>query len=127
MKKIIYSDKAPQPIGPYSQAVRVGKLIFLSGQIGIDPNNGNLVSGGITAETHQVMKNIQAILAEAKLSFANIVKTTIFLTNLSDFTEVNQIYAEYLSKDFPARSTIEVKALPKGAKIEIEVIAEIVS
>ena len=124
MKKIIYSEKAPKPIGPYSQAVEVGNLVFLSGQIGIDPNTGNIVAGGVAAETRQVMANIRAVLEKANLTFANIIKTTIFLANLADFTEVNQIYAEYFTKDFPARSTVEVKALPKGVKIEIEAIAE---
>jgi 2-iminobutanoate/2-iminopropanoate deaminase len=124
MKEIVYSEKAPKPIGPYSQAVWVGNLIFLSGQIGIDPNTGELVAGGVLAETRQVMNNIGAILAKINLSFDNIIKTTIFLTNLADFAQVNQIYAEYFKQDFPARSTIEVKALPKGAKIEIEVIAQ---
>uniref|UniRef100_A0A7C6A8R9 RidA family protein n=1 Tax=candidate division WOR-3 bacterium TaxID=2052148 RepID=A0A7C6A8R9_UNCW3 len=124
MKEIVYSEKAPKPIGPYSQAVWVGNLIFLSGQIGIDPNTGELVAGGVLAETRQVMNNIGAILAKINLSFDNIIKTTIFLTNLADFAQVNQIYAEYFKQDFPARSTIEVKALPKGAKIKIEVIAQ---
>ncbi|MEO0093695.1 MAG: RidA family protein [candidate division WOR-3 bacterium] len=124
MKEIIYTEKAPKPIGPYSQAVRIGNLIFFSGQIGIDPNTGNLVSGGVGAETRQVMANIKALLTKANLTFSNIIKTTIFLTNLSDFTEVNQIYSEYFTRDFPARSTVAVNALPKGAKIEIEVIAQ---
>ncbi|MEO0115188.1 MAG: RidA family protein [candidate division WOR-3 bacterium] len=124
MKEIIYTEKAPKPIGPYSQAVRIGNLIFFSGQIGIDPNTGNLVSGGVGAETRQVMANIKALLTKANLTFSNIIKTTIFLTDLSDFTEVNQIYSEYFTRDFPARSTVAVNALPKGAKIEIEVIAQ---
>jgi 2-iminobutanoate/2-iminopropanoate deaminase len=124
MKQIIFSEKAPKPIGSYSQAVEAGNLIFLSGQIGIDPNTGNIVAGGVAAETRQVMDNIRAVLEKANLSLENIIKTTIFLANLADFAEVNQIYAEYFTKDFPARSTIEVKALPKGAKIEIEVIAQ---
>lgn len=124
MKKIIFSEKAPKPIGPYSQAVEVDNLVFLSGQIGIDPNTGNIVAGGVAAETRQVMANIRAVLEKANLTLADIIKTTIFLANLADFTEVNQIYAEYFTKDFPARSTVEVKSLPKGAKIEIEAIAE---
>jgi 2-iminobutanoate/2-iminopropanoate deaminase len=124
MKEIIFSEKAPKPIGPYSQAIAVANFIFLSGQIGIDPNSGNIVAGGVTAETRQVMANIRAVLEKVNLTLANIIKTTIFLANLADFTEVNQIYAEYFTKDFPARSTVEVKALPKGAKIEIEVIAQ---
>lgn len=124
MKKIIFSEKAPKPIGPDSQAVEVDNLVFLSGQIGIDPNTGNIVAGGVAAETRQVMANIRAVLEKANLTLADIIKTTIFLANLADFTEVNQIYAEYFTKDFPARSTVEVKSLPKGAKIEIEAIAE---
>ena len=124
MKEIILSENAPEPIGPYSQAVKLGNLLFLSGQIWIDPETGNLVTGGIGAETRQIMSNISAILDEESLAFENVIKTTIFLTNLSVFNEVNQIYAEYLTEDFPASSTIEVQALPKGAKIEIEVIAE---
>lgn len=123
MKKIIFSENAPKPIGPYSQAVSVGNLVFLSGQIGIDPKTGNLVTGGIVAETRQVMNNIRAVLAEANLTFENIIKVTIFLSNLADFAEVNQIYSEFFPKDFPARSTVGVQALPKGAKVEIEVIA----
>lgn len=123
MKKIIFSENAPKPIGPYSQAVKVGNLVFLSGQIGIDPKTGNLVAGGIVAETRQVMNNIRAVLAEANLTFENIIKVTIFLSNLADFAEVNQIYSEFFPKDFPARSTVGVQALPKGAKVEIEVIA----
>jgi len=123
MKKIIFSENAPKPIGPYSQAVSVGNLVFLSGQIGIDPKTGNLVAGGIVAETRQVMNNIRAVLAEANLTFENIIKVTIFLSNLADFAEVNQIYSEFFPKDFPARSTVGVQALPKGAKVEIEVIA----
>lgn len=125
MKEIIYSESAPRPIGPYSQAVRAGNLLFLSGQIGINPNTGNLVTGGIAAEARQVMSNISAVLEEANLSLENVIKVNIFLTNLSVFNEVNQIYAEYFSEDFPVRSTIEVQGLPKGAKIEIEVIAYI--
>ena len=124
MKNIIYSENAPKPIGPYSQAVEIDNLVFLSGQIGIDPKTGNIVPGGVVAEARQVMKNIQAVLEEANLTFENMIKSTIFLTNLTVFNEVNQIYGEYFTEDFPARSTIEVQALPKGAKIEIEVIAQ---
>jgi 2-iminobutanoate/2-iminopropanoate deaminase len=124
MKNIIHSENAPKPIGPYSQAVEIDNLVFLSGQIGIDPKTGNIVPGGVVAEARQVMKNIQAVLEEANLTFENVIKSTIFLTNLTVFNEVNQIYGEYFTEDFPARSTIEVQALPKGAKIEIEVIAQ---
>lgn len=124
MKNIIYSENAPKPIGPYSQAVEIDNLVFLSGQIGIDPKTENIVQGGIATETRQVMNNIRAVLEEANLSFENVIKVTIFLTNLTVFNEVNQIYGEYFTEDFPARSTIEVQALPKGAKIEIEVIVQ---
>ncbi len=124
MKNIIYSENVPKPIGPYSQAVEIDNLVFLSGQIGIDPKTGNIVQGGIASETRQVMNNIRAVLEEANLSFENVIKVTIFLTNLTVFNEVNQIYGEYFTEDFPARSTIEVQALPKGAKIEIEVIVQ---
>jgi 2-iminobutanoate/2-iminopropanoate deaminase len=124
MKEIVFSDKAPKPIGPYSQAIKVGNLLFLSGQIGIDPNTGNLVTGGIVAETRQVMNNIRAVLEAANLTLENVIKTTIYLTNLTAFGEVNQIYAEFFSKDFPARSTVGVQALPKSAKVEIEIVAQ---
>lgn len=124
MKNIIYTENAPKPIGPYSQAVEVANLVFLSGQIGIEPKTGNIVPGGVAAEARQVMNNIRAVLEEANLTFENVIKVTIFLTNLTVFNEVNQIYGEYFTEDFPARSTIEVQALPKGAKIEIEVVAQ---
>lgn len=125
MKKIIFSDKAPKPIGPYSQAVQVGNLIFLSGQIGISPATGNLVQGGIVAETRQVFANLQAVLKSANLTLDDIVKTTVYMTDLSKFTEMNNIYNEHFKGDYPARATIQVSALPKGACVEIEAIAVI--
>lgn len=124
MKKIILSKNAPAAIGPYSQAIEVDankKLYFFSGQIAINPQTANVVDGGIEEQTTQVMKNIQAILTEIGASFDDVVKTTIFLKNLSDFNRVNQIYGSYVGKNPPARSTVEVSRLPKDALIEIEV------
>ena len=123
MKKIISTDKAPAAIGPYSQAIEINNLLFVSGQIPLVPETGNIIEGGIKEQTQQVLKNIAAILDEAGYSFDQIVKTTIYLTDMSLFSEVNEIYAQQFSTSFPARSTIAVKGLPKGALIEIEVIA----
>lgn len=122
-KQIINTSKAPAPIGPYNQAVKTGNLLFISGQIPIDPSINDLVSGTIKDEAHQVMKNLNAILVEAGLTFEHIVKTTIFLSDMSLFAEVNEIYGSYFSKDFPARETVAVKGLPKGVNVEISVIA----
>lgn len=122
-KQIINTTNAPAPIGPYNQAVKSGNLLFVSGQIPIDPSTNNLVSGTIKDEAHQVMKNLHAILVEAGLTFEHIVKTTIFLSDMSLFAEVNEIYGSYFSKDFPARETVAVKGLPKGVNVEISVIA----
>jgi 2-iminobutanoate/2-iminopropanoate deaminase len=123
MKKIISTNEAPAAIGPYSQAVRSGKLIFCSGQIPLDPKTGEFVAGDITAQTRRVMDNIAGLLKAEGLGFDNIVKTTIFLTNLGDFQTVNQIYGSYFKQNPPARSTVQVAALPRGASVEIEVIA----
>ena len=123
MKKIISTSEAPAAIGPYSQAVRVGSTVFCSGQIPLDPTTGQIVSGDISAQTKRVLENIGAVLRAEGLSFENLVKTTIFLTDLGDFQIVNEIYASYFNNQPPARSTVQVSALPKGAKIEIEVIA----
>src|SRR3954464_6012159 len=123
MKKIISTNEAPAAIGPYSQAVRSGNLVFCSGQIPLDPKSGEIVSGEIAVQTRRVMDNIAALLRAEALSFDNIVKTTIFLTDLGDFQTVNEIYGSYFKKDPPARSTVEVSALPRGANVEIEVIA----
>lgn len=122
-KEIIKTSTAPQAIGPYSQAVRVSKFLFLSGQIPLDPSTGELVSGTIEEETTRVMENIKAVLAAAGADMASIVKTTIFLTDLGDFAVVNATYGKYFTADPPARSTVQVAALPKGARVEIECIA----
>ena len=124
MNKIkIETTAAPAAIGPYSQAVRAGSLLFLSGQIPLDPASGEIVPGGIAAQARQVMANLQAVLAAAGLDFSNLVKTTIFLVDLGDFATVNAIYGECCGAVPPARSTIQVAALPKGALIEIEGVA----
>lgn len=122
-KKIIYSDKAPKPIGPYSQAVIIDKLVFLSGQIGISIETGNLVDGGVVEETKQIFKNFKAVLAEVNATLDDIIKTTVYMTDLTKFAEMNKIYNEQFTKDYPARATIQVSALPKGACVEIEAIA----
>ena len=123
MKKIISTNEAPAAIGPYSQAVRSGRFLFCSGQIPLDPKSGQIVPGDIAAQTRRVLDNIAALLKAEGLTFDNVVKTTIFLTNLGDFQTVNEIYGSYFKKDPPARSTVEVSALPRGANVEIEVIA----
>ena len=123
MKKIISTSEAPGAIGPYSQAVRSGKFLFCSGQIPLDPKSGQIVPGDIAAQTRRVLDNIAAVLKAEGLTFDHVVKTTIFLTNLGDFQTVNEIYGSYFKQDPPARSTIQVAALPKGANVEIEVIA----
>ena len=123
MKKIISTKEAPAAVGPYSQAVRVGSTVYCAGQIALDPKSGQIVPGGIGAQTRRVLENIAAVLRAESLGFENIVKTTVFLTNLSDFQTVNEIYGSYFKKEPPARSTVQVPALPKGANVEIEVIA----
>ena len=123
MKKIISTDEAPGAIGPYSQAVRRGSLLFCSGQIPLDPKSGEIVSGDIATQTRRVLDNIAAVLRAEGLTFDNVVKTTIFLTDLRDFQTVNEVYSSYFKEQPPARSTVQVSALPKGAKVEIEVIA----
>jgi len=124
MKKIISTSEAPAAIGPYSQAVRSGRFLFCSGQIPLDPKSGQIITGDIAAQTRRVLDNIAAVLRAEGLTFDNIVKTTIFLTDLGDFQTVNEIYGSYFKQDPPARSTVQVSALPKGAKVEIEVIAD---
>ena len=124
-KNIVETTEAPAAIGPYSQAVKAGNLIFLSGQIPLDPKTGNLITTGIEDETHRVMKNIEAILEAANISFHNIIKTTIFLKSMDDFARVNSIYASYFTGNFPARETVEVSGLPKGARIEISIVASV--
>jgi 2-iminobutanoate/2-iminopropanoate deaminase len=123
MKKIISTREAPAAIGPYSQAVRIGGLLFCSGQIPLDPKSGQIVPGDIAAQTRRVMDNIAAILRAEGLTFDSVVKTTIFLTDLGDFQTVNEIYGSYFKQDPPARSTVQVAALPKGVNVEIEAIA----
>ncbi|QQL49188.1 RidA family protein [Mucilaginibacter ginkgonis] len=125
MKSIIYTKNAPEPIGPYSQAVKTGNLLFVSGQIPADPATGEIVSGGIEAETTMVMKNLQAILTEAGAGFEHVIKTTIFLKNMGDFAAVNAIYGSYFTADFPARETVQAAALPKNVNVEISVIADL--
>jgi 2-iminobutanoate/2-iminopropanoate deaminase len=121
-KIIIQSDKAAPPIGPYSQAVKAGNMLFLSGQVALDAT-GNLHTSSIQEETTQVMKNIEALLAEAGAGFEHIVKTTIFLSDMALFNEVNEVYGSYFSADFPARETVAVKGLPKNVNVEISVTA----
>ena len=122
MKKSIYSSKAPAPVGPYSQAVQVGSMVFVSGQLGMDPADGSMAPD-VVAQTHRAMDNLMAVLAEAGASARNIVKTTIFLANMDDFSTVNGIYETYLQDPFPARACVEVARLPKDAKVEVEAVA----
>ena len=122
-KQIIQTDNAPKPIGPYNQAVKTGELLFISGQVAIDAETNELISGDVQAETKQVMNNLQAILTAAELTFEHVVKTTIFLTDMSLFSTVNEIYGSYFSGDYPARETVAVKGLPKNANVEISMIA----
>ena len=123
MKKIIATDKAPAAIGPYSQAVDCGSFLVTSGQVPFDPATGEFVPGGIAEQTRQVLTNIKAILTEAGLTMANVVKTVIFLADINDFAAVNAEYAKAFAEPFPARSCVQVAAIPKGAKLEIECIA----
>lgn len=121
--RVIVTERAPAAIGPYSQAVRSGDLVFCSGQIPLDPDSGHLVDGGIAAQTARVLDNLAAVLAAADLKLGNVVKTTVFLVSMDDFPAMNEVYARYFDEDPPARSTIGVAALPKGARVEIEAIA----
>ena len=123
MKKIISTTEAPAAVGPYSQAVRAGSTVYCAGQIPLDPKTGQIVSQDITDQARRVLDNISAVLRSESLTFNNIVKTTIFLTDLADFQTVNEIYGSYFKKEPPARSTVQVSALPKGARVEIEVTA----
>jgi 2-iminobutanoate/2-iminopropanoate deaminase len=122
-KQVIKPAKSAPAAGPYNHGVRVGDLLFCAGQIPLDPATGNLIAGDIKAQTERVLENVKAILDDQKLTFSNVVKSTVFLTNLADFTGMNETYAKYFTADFPARSTIQVAALPRGASVEIEVIA----
>ena len=122
-KRIIKTDQAPAAIGPYSQAVRIGNMLYTAGQIALDPRSGEFLSGEIEQETERTLENISAILKADELSLNNVVKTTVYLTDLSHFARMNQIYDKYFSKNKPARACVQVAALPKGAKVEIEAIA----
>lgn len=124
-KNIIETTEAPAAIGPYSQAVKTGNLLFVSGQIPLNPQTGALITDGIEAETHQVMKNVQAILTAAGTTLEAVVKTTIFLKSMDDFAKVNGVYASYFTGNYPARETVEVSRLPKDARVEISVVAAI--
>lgn len=123
MKKIVNTSNAPAPIGPYSQSVMAGNMLYVSGQIPLDASTGELVKGSIEEETHKVMENLKAILEEAGMSFANVVKCSIFVKDMGDFGKINQVYGEYFSEDPPARETVEVSGLPKGVNVEISCIA----
>lgn len=123
MRKHVISAGAPTPIGPYSQGVAAGGFLFLSGQIPLDPQTNELIEGGIEEQTEQVLKNLMAVLKEAKMGPENVVKTTVFLSDLADFAKMNEVYARHLGKEPPARSTVQAAGLPRGAKVEIDVIA----
>jgi 2-iminobutanoate/2-iminopropanoate deaminase len=123
MNEIVNTTNAPAPIGPYSQAVIAGGFLFMSGQVAINPSNGEVISSSIHEETHQVMRNIKAVLLEASYGFEDVVKTTIFLSDMSLFAEVNEIYGSYFESNFPARETVAVKGLPKGVNVEISMTA----
>lgn len=123
MKKVISTTNAPAAIGPYSQAIEVNGMLFISGQIPIDPATGEIVAGGITEQTTQSFKNVKAILTEAGYTFDNVVKTTVFLSDMNDFAAMNAVYAKQFNGDFPARSAVAVKTLPKNVLVEVETIA----
>jgi 2-iminobutanoate/2-iminopropanoate deaminase len=122
-KNVITSEKAPKPIGPYSVAIRTGNLVFTSGQLGLDPASGNLVQGGVEAETQQALTNLQYVLAESLSGLERVIKTTVFLRDMADFPKMNSVYGRFFPDNPPARSTVQVAALPKGGAVEIEVIA----
>jgi 2-iminobutanoate/2-iminopropanoate deaminase len=122
-KKIINTSNAPAPIGPYNQAVQIGGLLFLSGQVAINPATGNIDATDVFGETHQVMHNLKAVLSEAGMDFSHVVKTTIFLSDMSLFATVNEVYGKYFQDNFPARETVAVKGLPKNVNVEISMIA----
>jgi 2-iminobutanoate/2-iminopropanoate deaminase len=123
MKRAVSTNDAPAAIGPYSQAIRSGPMLFCAGQIPLDPKTGQIVTGDVSDQTRRVLENVRAVLGAAGLGFGDIVKTTIFLTDMNDFQTVNEVYASYFRENPPARSTVGVASLPKGAKVEIEVIA----
>lgn len=123
MKKVIKTTKAPAAIGPYNQAIQVGNLVYTSGQIPIDPATGNFVEGGIKEQTRQSLLNVKAILEEAGLTMSDVIKTTVFMADMNDFSDMNSVYSEFFPEPYPARSAVAVKTLPKGALVEIEVVA----
>lgn len=125
MKQVINTSAAPAAIGPYSQAIQVSNLVYTSGQLPIDPATGAFVEGGIKEQTRQSLSNVQAVLREAGLSMSNVVKTTVFMADMADFAAMNEVYAEFFAEPYPARSAVAVKTLPKGALVEIEVVAAI--
>ena len=124
MRQVIHTDDAPKAVGPYSQAVKTGNLVFTAGQIGLDPDTGKLVEGGIGDQARRVMENLKAVLAGAGTDLSRVVKATVFLADIADFAAFNSVYAEYFTSDPPARSAFQVGALPLGARVEIEMIAE---
>ena len=123
MKKVIKTTTAPAAIGPYNQAIQVGNLVYTSGQIPIDPATGNFVEGGIKEQTRQSLLNVKAILEEAGLTMSDVIKTTVFMADMNDFSDMNAVYSEFFPEPYPARSAVAVKTLPKGALVEIEVVA----
>lgn len=123
MKKIINTSKAPSPIGPYSQAVLVGNTLYTSGQIAINPINNELVTSTIKAETKMVMENLKAVLEAADMNFSHVIKCSIFISNMNDFVQINEVYGSYFTTDFPARETVQVACLPKNVNVEISAIA----
>ncbi len=124
MKIVISTKKAPAAIGPYSQAVQVGNLVYTSGQIPVDSETGMIVEGGVKEQTRQSLTNVKAILQEIGLTMSDVVKTTVFMADMGDFADMNSVYSEFFTEPYPARSAVAVKALPKGALVEIEVVAE---
>lgn len=122
-KQVINTNSAPAPIGPYNQAVKAGSMLFVSGQIALNAETGQLVKDDIIAETHQVMQNLRNILTEAGMDFSDVVKSTIFIMDMNDFSQINEVYGKYFTGYFPARETVQVAALPKGVNVEISVIA----
>ncbi len=125
MKKVISTSNAPAAIGPYSQAIRLGNFIYTSGQIPINPKTGAMVEGGIKEQARQSLENVKAILEEAGVTMADVIKTTVFMADMNDFADMNGVYAEFFTEPYPARSAVAVKTLPKGAMVEIEVVAEV--
>jgi len=125
MKKVINTSNAPAAIGPYSQAIQVGNLVYTSGQIPVNPSTGNIVEGGIKEQTRQSLQNVKAILQAAGVTMDHVIKTTVFMADMNDFADMNAVYAEFFSEPYPARSAVAVKTLPKNVMVEIEVVAEV--